>query len=113
MVGGGEALDLLEVVDVVAGHGFDDGPEGHGATFGVGGEAVAILLGDGVEKEQVPAACGLEESEGGLELVGFVARGPGVLVKGLDDGVRLVERGGKSLAEAEGEVATRRLLVVV
>ena len=36
-----EAFDLLKVVDVVAGHGFYDGPEGHGASLGVGGGAVA------------------------------------------------------------------------
>ena len=40
----GEAFDLLKVVDVVAGHGFYDGPEGHGAAFGVGGTAVAVVL---------------------------------------------------------------------
>ena len=100
---GGEAFDLLEVVDVVAGHGFDDGPEGHGAAFGVGGAAVAVFLGDGVEEEQVPVAGGLEEGQGGFELVGCVAFGPGVLVEGLDDGVGLVERGGEGLAQAEGE----------
>jgi hypothetical protein len=40
----GEAFDLLKVVDVVAGHGFYDGPEGHGAALGVGGGAVAVVL---------------------------------------------------------------------
>jgi hypothetical protein len=100
---GGEAFDLLEVVDVVAPHGFDDGPEGHGAAFGVGGAAVAIFVGDSVEVEEIPVAGGLEESEGGFELICAVAFGPGFLVKGLDDGVRLAERGGEGLAEAEGE----------
>ena len=94
---------MLEVVDVVAGHGFDDGPEGHGAAFGVGGAAVAVFVGDGGEVEEVPVAGGLEEGEGGLELVGAVALGPGFLVEGLDDGVGLAERGGEGLAEAEGE----------
>ena len=37
-------------------HGFDDGPEGHGAAFGVGGGAVAVVLGDCGEEEQVPVA---------------------------------------------------------
>ena len=91
------------MVNVVAGHGFDDGPEGHGAALWVGGSAVAIFLGDGGEEEQVPVAGGLEEGERGFELVGCVALGPGVLVKGLDDGVRLIERGCESLAEAEGK----------
>jgi len=98
-----EAFDLLEVVDVVAGHGFDDGPEGHGAAFGVGGGAAAIVVGDGGEEEQVPVAGGLEEGERGFELVGGGAFGPGVLVEGLDDVVGLVERGGEGLAETEGE----------
>jgi len=101
--GGSEAFDLLKVVDVVARHGFYDGPKGHGATLGVGGGAAAVVLGDGCEEEQVPVAGGLEEGERGFELVGCVAFGPGVLVEGLDDGVRLIERGCESLAEAEGE----------
>ena len=91
------------MVDVVAGHGFDDGPEGHGAAFGVGGAAVAVFVGDGVEVEQVPVAGGPKEGDCGFELVGLVAFGPGLLVEGLDDGVGLVERGGEGLAEAEGE----------
>jgi hypothetical protein len=99
----GEAFDLLKVVDVVAGHGFYDGPEGHGAAFGVGGAASAVVLRDGGEEEQVPVAGGLEESECGLEVVGCVTFGPGVLVEGLDDGVGLGEGGRESLAEAEGE----------
>jgi hypothetical protein len=81
-----EAFDLLKVVDIVAGHGLYDGPEGHGAAFGVGGAAAAVVLRDCVEEEQVPVAGGLEESERGLEVVGCVAFGPGVLVEGLDDG---------------------------
>ena len=44
VVSRGEALQLLEVVDVVAGHGFDYGPERHRAALGVGGGAVAIFL---------------------------------------------------------------------
>jgi len=98
-----EPFDLLQVVDVVAGHGFYDGPEGHGASLGVGGGAVAVILRNGGEIEQVPVAGGLEESQRGFELVGLVTLGPGVLVEGLDDGVGLVERGSEGLAEAEGE----------
>src|SRR5258707_8088325 len=99
----GEATDLLKVVDVVAGHGFYDGPEGHGAALGVGGGAVAVVLRDGGEVEQVPVTGGLEEGQAGLEVVGCVAFGPGFLVEWLDDGVGLVERGSEGLAEAEGE----------
>ena len=98
-----EALNLLKVVDVVAGHGFYDGPEGHGAAFGVGGAAAAVVLRDCGEEEQVPVAGGLEESERGFEVVGCVTFGPGVLVEGLDDGVGLGEGGGEGLAETEGE----------
>jgi hypothetical protein len=100
---GGQAFDLLKVVDVVAGHGLYYGPEGHGAALGVGGAAVAVVLRDGGEEEQVPVASGLEESQRWLEMVGCVTLGPGLLVKGLDDGVGLGERGSESLAESEGE----------
>jgi hypothetical protein len=98
----GEVLKLPKVVDVVAGHGFDDGPEGHRAPLGVGGGAVAVVLRDGGEEEQVPVARGVEESEGWFEVVDGVALGPCFLVEGLDD------RGGfagcgEGLAEAKGE----------
>ena len=102
-LGGGQAFYLSEVVDVVSAHGFDDGPEGHGAAFGVGGGAAAVLVGDGVEEEEVPIAGGSEEGQGRLELVDCVALCPGVLVEGLNDGVRLTERGSEGLAQAEGE----------
>src|SRR5580704_12088630 len=100
---GRQAFDLLKVVNVVAGHGFYDGPEGHGAAFGVGGAAAAVVLRDGVEEEQVPVAGGLKESERGLEVVGGVAFGPGVLVEGLDDGVGLGKGGSEGLSQTEGE----------
>ena len=77
-----EALDLLEVVDVVASHGFNEGPEGHGAAFGVSGGAVAIFFGDGGEQPCIPVADGLEETEGGIEIVGGVAFCPGFLIEG-------------------------------
>ena len=94
---------MLKVVDVVAGHGFYDGPEGHGAALGVGGAAMAVVLGDSREEEQVPVAGGLKEGERGFELVRCVAFGPGVLVKRLDDGVGLAERRSESLAQAKRE----------
>ena len=87
----------------MAGHGFYDGPEGHGAALGVGGAAVPVVLRDGGEEEQIPVARGLEEGQRGFELVGLVTLRPGVLVEGLDDGVGLADRGCEGLAEAEGE----------
>lgn len=87
----------------MAGHGLDDGPEGHGAAFGVGGGVVAVVFRDGGKEEEVPVADGVEESERGFELVDGVALGPGVLVEGLDDVVGLVGSGGEGLAETEGE----------
>lgn len=49
------------MVDVVAGHGFYDGPEGHGSALGMGGGAVAVGFGDGGEETEIPVAGGLEE----------------------------------------------------
>ncbi len=86
----------------MAGHGFDDGPELHVAAFGVGGGAVAVVLGDGGEEEQVPVARCVEESEGWFEVVDGVALGPYFLVEGLDDG-RGFAGCGEGLAEAKGE----------
>ena len=100
---GGEAFQLLEVVDVVAGHSFDDRPEGHGAAFGMGGGAMAFVAGDGGKEEKIPVAHGLEEREGRLDGVDGVAVGPGLLVEWLDDVVGLVGWGGEGLAEAEAE----------
>jgi hypothetical protein len=102
-VGCYEAFELLQVVDIVAGHSFYDGPEGHGAALGVSGGAVAVFLRDGGEEEQVPVAGCLEEGETGFKVVGGVAFAPGFLVEGLDDGVGLVELGCEGLAEAEAE----------
>ncbi len=87
----------------MAAHGFYDGPEGHSASFGVGGETVAVLVGEGAEEEEVPVAGGLEEGQRGLEVIGGVAFGPGVLIEGLDDGVGLGQGGRQGLAETEGE----------
>ncbi len=97
--GGGEAGDLLEVVEVVAGHGFDDGPEGHGAAFGVGGASFALFVADFVEQQEVPGAGGFEEVERGVDVEVCVALRPFFLVEGLDH--RMVF--GEGLAEAEAE----------
>jgi hypothetical protein len=95
------------VVNVVASHGFDDGPEGHGSAFGVGGGMVAVLFGDGGEETQVPVAGGLVEGQGGVEVVGGVAIGPALLIEGLDDGVLFAE--GLSEAEAKNSLAVREV----
>ena len=87
----------------MASHGFDDGPEGHGAAFGVSGGAVTVLFRDGGEEEKIPVAGGLEECQCGFEFVGLVAFGPCVLIEGLDDVMRLGEGWGQRLAKAEGE----------
>ena len=87
----------------MAGHGFDDGPESHGAAFGMGGGAMAFVAGDGGEKEEIPVTHGLEERESRLDGVDGVAVGPGLLIEGLDDVVGLVGWGGEGLAEAEAE----------
>jgi len=87
------------VVKVVAGHGFYDGPEGHGSALGVGGGVATVVLGDGEEEAEVPVAGGLEECKGGVEVVGGVALGPALLIEGLDDGVVF----GEGLAETEAE----------
>ena len=83
----------------MTGHGFDDGPEGHGAAFGVGGFAQPFGGGDLVEQQEVPVAGGVEHAQGGVEVVVGVARGPLFLVEGLDDG----SVNGEGLAEAEGK----------
>lgn len=92
-------MELLEVVEVVAGHGFDDGPEGHGSSFGMGGEAAPVVFSDGGEEAKIPGAGCLEEGQGRGCIVGCVALGPVVLIEGLDDRVVFGER----LTEAEGE----------
>ena len=87
----------------MASHGFDDGPEGHGAAFGMGGGAMAFVAGDGGEEEEVPVAHALEERERRLDGIDSVAVGPRLLVEGLDDVVGLVGWGGEGLAETEAE----------
>jgi len=102
-LGGGEAFELLEVVDVVAGHGLYDGPEGHGSTFGMGGGSSAVGFGGGSDEVHVPVAEVGEDGEGGDEVVGGVALAPDCLVEGLDHGVGFSRLGCEGLAEAVGE----------
>lgn len=91
------------MIDVVAGHGLDDGPEGHGAALGVSGGAVAVGFVDGGEEFQVPVAGSGEERERRGEVVGGVTPGPVLLVEGLNDGVLFAE--GLAETEAEDELA--------
>ena len=84
------------MVEVVAGHGFEEDLEGQGAALWVGQRAVEVGLAAVADEFEVPLARGAEELERGGQAIG-VARGPGVLVEGLDDGVDL----GESLAKAK------------
>ena len=43
---GGDALDLLQVIDIVAGHRLDDGPESHGSTFWMSRRTMTLWLSD-------------------------------------------------------------------
>lgn len=83
----------------MAGHGFDDGPEGHGAALGVGGLALTVGFGGGGDEFEVPVAGGVKEHHGRGEVVGCVTVGPDALVKWLDLGLIFAE----GLAEAEAE----------
>ena len=95
-----DLLELGEVVEVVTGHGFEHDLESHGAALWVGQLAEEVGRAAGADELEVPLAGGAEELERGGQGVGCVTRGPGVLVKGLDDGV---DRG-EGLAEADAVV---------
>jgi len=95
----GDALELSEVVEVVAGHGFHDGLEGHGSALGMGDGAIGRGGQGALKQDQVPLA---ESGEGGAclgRLDALVGPGPVVLVEGLDRG-RVFRKG---LAQAEAE----------
>jgi hypothetical protein len=102
-----EAFDLLQMVDVVASHGLDQRPEGHGATLGVGRRMVTVFFGDRGEQPKVPVAGGPEEGQCGVEIVGGVARGPGLLIEGADERMFLAE--GLAQAKAEDEFAVGKV----
>jgi len=87
------------MINIVARHGLNYGPEGHGSPFGMGGWVVAVVLGDCGEEAQVPVAGGLVKSHGRIEAVGRVTVSPALLIEGLDDGVLFA----KGLAKAEAK----------
>lgn len=91
------------MVEVVAGHGFEQGLKGEEAAFRVEALPGEVFRGDGGEQGEVPLPAGAEECEGGRDFAGLVAGGPGFLVE------RLQERRwgsggvGENLAEAPGK----------
>ena len=97
--GCGEFFKLRQMVAVVAGHGFEDGGEGHCAAFGMGDGLTGGVGWCVLKEREVPGA---QSGEGGERLlrgdVG-VGRGPAVLVEGLQDVVVF----GEGLAQAKGE----------
>ncbi len=94
-----DAAQLREVIQVVAGHGFDHGLEGHCAPLGMSHGSARGGGQRGLNQPQVPLA---QRAEGFKRLgrgnTGIMHR-PLVLIEGLDDRVIFSER----LAQAEGE----------
>jgi hypothetical protein len=96
-------LELGDVVEVVAGHGFYDGGEGHGAALGVGYGLLGCRCWGVADQDQVPLAHGGEGSDGLLGRDAGVGDGPLFLVKRLEDVVVFGE--GLAEAKAEGDFA--------
>ena len=90
---------MREVIEVVSAHCFNDALEGHGASFGVAYGFRKCLGGQGGDQLHVEMPQGSEGSEGGSGVIGGVIRGPGVLIEGLNDVVRL----GQGLSKTEGK----------
>ena len=87
------------MIEVVAGHGFDNGSEGHLTPLRVG-ELLGKQLGrDAFNESQIPLANRGKYVERGLGVVRAVVLCPTLLVEGLDDVIIL----GEHLAKAEGE----------
>ena len=98
--GGDDPFEGIDVVEVVAGGDFYEGPEGDGPEFGVEGGAVFVGFGEAVDEGEIPAA---ERDPGGAGGLGgvfnaLVGAGPGVLLEGLEGGVV----GAVDVAEAPG-----------
>jgi hypothetical protein len=101
--GGPALLQRGEVVEVVAGHDLDERPEGLFAALGVGDGLGAVGGGERADEGDVPLAQRLEAADGLGERVGGVDGGPGVLIKGLEDGVGFAV--GLAQAPAPGDLA--------
>src|ERR1700722_11969030 len=91
------------MVNIVARHGLDEGPEGHSATFRVGCKAIAISFGVCADEVKVPFPCRLEEIECSHQVVSHVALHPNILIKRLNDCVGLIGWSSKRLAETKRE----------
>lgn len=87
------------MVEVVAGHGFNDGLKGHGAALGVDGWLVGCGWRGVADEDEVPLSERGECSEGLLRRDGGIDSSPAVLIEGLDGVVVFSE----SLAETEAE----------
>lgn len=71
------------MIDVMSGHGFNDGPEGHGAALRMCGLALAVLRRCALDQKNVCVPDGEEEGQCAVEVEVGVALGPAVLVEGL------------------------------
>lgn len=101
---GCEVLDLLEVVQVVAGHGVEDGLEGERTAFGMVGFACEFGFAQAAYQLQVPLPERAKERECGGQIVVRIVLGPGVLIERLDEDLGLaLLRAGEGLAQAEAE----------
>jgi len=96
---GGELFKLRQVIPVVAGHGFEDDRESHGAALGMGDRLAGRIGRDVANEGQIPGAQNGEGGEGLLSRDVGVGSGPAVLIEGLED-VMIFSEG---LAEAKGE----------
>ncbi len=88
------------MVEVVPGHGFEQGLDGEVATFRVMRGTLEVGLAESADELEVPAPGGAEEFERGGGVVCGVALRPSVLIEGLQECWR-AGRCRKGLAESE------------
>lgn len=74
------------MIAVVAGHGFDDGPERHGAALRVRHFFGAIFGGNGCQESQIPGANRIKSRVGRGEIVGCIALRIDILIEGQKGG---------------------------
>lgn len=91
----------------MAGHSLNLRPEGHGTAFRVRRGTVTVFFGDGREKPEIPIACRFEEGQCGIEIVGAVALGPGILIEGTNE--RVFQAEGLAETEAEDDLAIGKM----